>query len=303
MSREPRGSIGLRVAGRLITLVVVALTLLAGRVAHADSIDTLIKQLEADSKNVRLAAAVNLAKQSDQRIVLPFVKVLGNDSDASVRSVAAAGLGRLVTSATKAVFRDLVVKTLTIASTNDDSKDVQKQAAASLALITGKAATTTVSNPGTGGGGGGAGGVYINVGPMSSKTGNADDPKFRDLMRKQTAKTLTKIAAAMAQTWAGGGTPSRAALDKSGTQGFYVDGTLVELKIKDAGSTSTISCKVSMLLASFPEKSMFGFLNGGASVSASTSASEKALASQDCIEAVIENLITKQVVPTIKSKI
>jgi hypothetical protein len=48
---------------------------------------------------------------------------------------------------------------------------------------------------------------------------------------------------------------------------------------------------------------VFGFLNGGAAVQASASASDIALARQDCVAAVVESLIAKQIVPTIKSKV
>lgn len=298
-------------ARRIVTLVVIVLGLVAWRpsVARADATDQLIKQLEDDSKNVRLAAAVNLAKQSDPRIILPFVKVLGNDSDAQVRSVAAAGLGRLVTSSTKPVLRDLATKTLTIASTQDDSGDVRKQALASLKLIKGGGGGGGGDGPDDGpnkgivaSGGGGGGGVYVNLGPMSSKTGGTDDTKLRDLMVRTATKTLAKSEPTYLLTWPGGA-PTKAALDKKKVAGFYVDGTLNELTEKDSGSSSTISCKVSMLLASYPEKSVFGFLNGGAKVQASSSASDKLLAHQDCVEAVISDLIAKKILPTIHTKV
>ena len=55
-----------------------------------------------------------------------------------------------------------------------------------------------------------------------------------------------------------------------------------------------------MLLASFPDKSVFGFLNGGAKVQGSASPSDIELASEDCVSAVVEDLIAKKIVPTIK---
>jgi hypothetical protein len=58
-----------------------------------------------------------------------------------------------------------------------------------------------------------------------------------------------------------------------------------------------------MLIASYPDKSMFGFLNGGAQVTASASPRDEAMASEDCITAVVEDLITKKIVPTIRSKV
>jgi hypothetical protein len=58
-----------------------------------------------------------------------------------------------------------------------------------------------------------------------------------------------------------------------------------------------------MLLADFPDKSVFGFLNGGANVQGSASQRDIDLGTQDCIQAVVEDLITKKIVPTIKTKI
>jgi len=229
--------------------------------------------------------------------------VLGNDDDAQVRSVAAAGLGRLVTPTTKPVLRDLAVKTLTIASTQDDSGDVRKQAAASLALITGNKAKPTDESVSGSSGGGKKGGVFVFVGPMSSKTGGADDSKLRDLMARTASKTLSKTEPTYVLSGTGGKAMSQKELDAKGIAGFYVDGTLNEMVEKDSGSSSMISCKVSMLLASYPDKSIFGLLNGGAKVQASTSASDKALAHQDCVEAVITDLIAKKIIPTIHSKV
>jgi len=57
-----------------------------------------------------------------------------------------------------------------------------------------------------------------------------------------------------------------------------------------------------MLLASYPDKSIFGLLNGGASVQATGSARDIALAREDCVSAVVEDLIAKKIVPTINTK-
>src|SRR4029078_8448656 len=119
---------------------------------------------------------------------------------------------------------------------------------------------------------------------------------------KTAEKTLGKVASSMQTTWPGG-VPNKSTLTSKGVSGFYVDGTLNALDIKTSGGGATISCKVSMLLADFPDKSVFGFLNGGASVTASASQSEQDLAREDCVTAVIENLITSKIVPTIKSKV
>jgi len=285
---------------RLIHLVVVVLALLATR-AHAGQVESLIDQLNNDGTDkVRLAAAVNLAKLGDAKAILPLAKALLNDSDKNVRGACAAALGVLVTSSTKSSIKGLVVNNLKSAAENDSSDFVKQQANKALAAITGQGGTTTTTthNPTTSGG---SGGIYVNIGPMSSKAGSANDAKLRALMVKVANQTLGKVASHMGTTWPGG-LPSKTVLAQKSVSGFYVDGTLNTLSAKVSGSTATITCKVSMLLADFPDKNMFGFLNGGASVQGAASEKDQAMAGEDCVSAVIEDLISKKIVPTICSK-
>jgi HEAT repeats len=284
-----------------ITALLVGLT--RGTPARADNVSDLVQQLAtASSDKVRLSAALNLTKLADPRAILPLVKALGNDSDETVRGAAAVGLGELVDAKTKSSIKNLAVSTLKTAAASDSSSLVRDQAAQALKAI-GVTAPTPVQPPSSASGGG-ASAIYVNLGPMSSKTGNtALNAKLKALMVKVATKTMGKVASGMATTWPGGGAPTQAQLQAKSTQGFYVDGTTNELNVKQSGSSATISCKISMLLASFPDKSIFGLLNGGASVQASSSASEIALASEDCVSAVVEDLIAKKIVPTICSKV
>jgi hypothetical protein len=282
---------------RIAVIVAVLVSLL--RSAHADNIALLIDQLaNNDSDRVRLAAAVSLAKSADDKAILPLAKCVVNDSDKNVRSACAIGLGNVVKASTKPDFKNLAVANLKAAAQNDDSDLVKQQANKALTQITGQGVSggTTGSSSG-----GGKGGIYINIGPMSAKTGSSNDAKLRGIMVKVATKTMQSHGNAMRLDWPGGA-PSKSVLASKGVAGFYVDGTLNELKVKTSGSGATISCKVSMLLADFPDKSVFGFLNGGASVSASSSQSDQDLASQDCVSAVIEDLIAKKIIPTICTK-
>ena len=281
-----------RIALPLVALICV---LALSRSAHADAVDTLVKQLGNSSDKVRLAAALNLAKVGDERGILPLAKTLLNDSDKNVRGAAAVGLGKLIKANPSTRYKNLAMANLRTASANDASDFVRTQAGNALTTIGGGGTSTTPTPTG------GKGGIYVNIGPMSSKT-TGDNTKLRALMVKTAQKTLTKVAGHMQQNWPSG-TPTKAALAQKGVAGFYVDGTLNTLDIKVSGAGATISCKVSMLLADFPDKSVFGFLNGGASVTASSSKSDQALAAEDCVTAVIENLITSKIVPTIKSKV
>jgi hypothetical protein len=280
--------------------VIVALLVSLLRSAHADNITTLIGQLaNDDSDRVRLAAAVSLAKLGDDKAILPLAKCVGNDSDKNVRAACAIGLGNLVKASTKQAFYKIAVASLQHVAQSDDSDLVKQQANKALTQITGQS-TTSGTTSGTSSGGG-KGGIYVNIGPMSSKTGASNDSKLRGIMVKVATKTMVNHGSGMKLDWPGGA-PSKSVLASKGVAGFYVDGTLNELKVKTAGGGATISCKVSMLLADFPDKSVFGFLNGGASVSASSSQSDQDLASEDCVSAVIEDLIAKKIIPTICTK-
>jgi hypothetical protein len=280
--------------------VTIALLLSLLRSARADNISQLAEQLaNDDSDKVRLAAAISLAKLGDEKGILPLAKCVVNDSEKNVRAACAVGLGNLVKPTTRSAFKNLAVANLKTAAQNDGSDLVKTQANKALTSITGAG-----TSGGTSGGttsGGGSGGIYVNIGPMSSKTGGANDAKLRGLMVKVATKTMQTRGNGMKIEWPGGA-PSKAVLASKGVAGFYVDGTLNEVKVKTSGSSATISCKVSMLLADFPDKSVFGMLSGGASVTASASESDQALASEDCVSAVIEDLIAKKIIPTICTK-
>lgn len=286
-----------RAAVRVVSIVVALVV--AGRAtpARADNVDKLIHQLgDDDSDKVRQSAALNLAKLNDPRAILPLAKALGNDTDEGVRGASAVGLGKLITSKTDPRIRKVAVATLTQASQSDASNLVRGEAANALKAIGVTAAGTQVQTPQAGSA------IYVNIGPMASNTNNpAVNARLKALMVKVANQTMIRVAGNMAITWPGGA-PTQAMLAAKSTVGFYVDGTVNELKEKQAGSSMMVSCKINMLLASYPDKSIFGLLNGGASVQASGSGNDLALAREDCVSAVVEDLIAKKIVPTICSK-
>ncbi|HSK02583.1 MAG TPA: HEAT repeat domain-containing protein [Kofleriaceae bacterium] len=275
-------------------LAVIAAVMLHATPARADNVDKLIGQLDDSSEKIRLSAVVNLTKLGDPRAIAPLIRRLKDDDNKNVRVLSASGLGTLVTAQVKGKLRADAEQALRDAAANDPHPSVQAQAQRALNLIGASGPATPPPRSG--------GGVYVNIGPMSSKTGSPDDPKLRAMMEKVATKTMGKAASNMPTTWPGGGVPTKAALAQRNVQGFFIDGTLNQLQVTTSGSTATISCKVNMLLAEFPSKSMIGFLNGGAKVQASSSPSDIALAREDCVSAVVEDLIAKKIVPTIKTK-
>lgn len=290
------------IARAAVRVVAIAAALVvAGRAtpARADNVADLIRQLgDNDSDKVRQSAALNLAKLGDSRAILPLTKALGNDTDEGVRGSSAVGLGKLITSKTDPRIRKVAVSALTQASQSDPSNFVRGEADKALKAIGVTSGGSQVQTPQTGSA------IYVNIGPMASRTGDtAVDARLKSLMVKVANQTMTRVASHMAITWPGGGPPTQAMLAAKSTVGFYVDGTVNELKVKEAGSSMMVSCKINMLLASYPDKSIFGLLNGGASVQASGSANDLALAREDCVSAVVEDLIAKKIVPTIASKV
>jgi hypothetical protein len=287
----------------IVRLAVCALALvLHVTAARADQVKDLIDQLRNDSaERVRLSAALSLTKLGDARAIAPLASALGQDGSKDVRAAAAVGLGKLLAGGANSKYKGLVVAALKRATESDDSDGVKDQAQKALSAITGQTGSGSGSS-GTGGSGGGSGGIYVNIGPMSAKTGSTNDKQYQTLMVTTATKTMAaKASGRMSTAWPGGA-PSKAALAAKNVAGFYVDGTLDKLAVKTSGSGSTVTCKISMLLAEFPSKSMFGFLNGGATVTAGASQRDQDLAAQDCVTAVVEDLIAKKIIPTICTK-
>lgn len=273
-----------------LACAVALVALLPSGAAFADSVDTLIEQLGNSSEKVRLSAVLSLSKLKDARAISPLSRTLIDDSDRNVRSAAAVALAKVVTEKTPSEVRGQVLEVLTTAASDDTSSLVRKQAEAARATIAALEAASVTGK------------IYVDIGPMASKASSSMDAKLKDLMRKTAQKALAKSAPDMMTTWPGGKSPTKGQLSKQGVTAFYLDGTLTEIKVKEKGASTLVSCKISLLIATYPDKSMFGFLNGSASVSASQSAQDVELAHQDCVAAVVEDMIAKKAVSALQAK-
>ena len=278
----------------VLVLVVLAVgTLAAPTAARADNVEVLVRDVKSGSDyKVRLSAVLALAKLGDKRGIPALVGAL-TDSDKTVRGAAAVALGKLVTAATPATTRGQVktaLQKLVARESTDSVKKVAEKTLGQLAAIEEAAAVTDVVS----------GGVYVSVSDMASKTEPVD--KLKALAKKTAQTTLSRKAKEFAQTWPGGKAPTKTQLTAKKVQGFYVDGTVNEVTVKQKGASATVSCKISMLIASYPEKSIFAVLTGNASVAGSNDERDIALAKEDCVAAVIEDLVASKVVPAIKTK-
>lgn len=286
---------------RAVRVLAIALMCAAALVAftapaHADKIDDLVRDLKGGSDyKVRLSAALSLAKLGDKRAIPAFIIAL-SDKDKTVRGASAVALGKLIDAKTSEPQRQQVARALTALIERESSDSVKKQAEKTLASIEAIEGAPVVAA------GSAAGGVFVDVAAMSSKTTSGDNAKLKAIMRRTTEKTFAAKSKDLMTVWPGGKTPTKKDLTAKKVSGFHVDGTLLEITVKEKGSSATVSCKVSMLIATYPEKSVFGFLNGGASVTASSDASDIAAAGEDCLAAVVEDLVAKKIIPTIKTK-
>jgi hypothetical protein len=255
-------------------------------------VDDLSRKLRGDPDyKVRLSAALNLGKLGDPRAVGALVDGLG-DRDRTVRSVAAAALGKLVSARVPADLRARAAGGLERAAREDRDDMVRQEAARSLAAI------RALEPPGPPPGGGRS--IYVDVGPMTDNTKSS--PGVTGVMRKQVLDSLGKHSPKYLLTWPTGRAPSETELKRKGTPGFYVDGSLVTRSVS-AGSPRTVSCTVSLLIATYPGKSLFGFMRGGAEVSVGLGGDRAvAEATVDCVGAVLDDLVATRLVPTIHAR-
>ena len=283
---------------RSIIAPLLLVTLLLGGTASADNVDGLMKQLTGSSDyKVRISAALALSKLREQRAVPSFVRAL-SDSDKTVRGVAAASLGKIVNSSTNSKVRSKAVAALKVAAAKDSNAFVRRQAQKAYDIL---------KNLGGGSTSVGQGGTYVNIGQMSAKV--PDATKIRAHMRKTVQKTFKKKASSWIIEYPGGKAPTQSQIAAKKLKAFHVDGTLNELSETKSGSSTTVTCKVSMLIATYApkkngkvDKSMFGFLKGGASVQSSSSPKEVQYAKEDCVSAVMEDLVARKIIPTLKSR-
>ncbi len=277
---------------RSVVFPLLILVFLLQNSARADKVDRLVSQMRsAGDYKIRLSAALNLAKIGDTRpkVINAFIAAL-KDGNRTVRGVAAASLGKLVDGRTSASLKRRAISALKDRVRRDSNSFVKRQATRALKKL-----------EAGGGSGGGRGGVYVDVGRMSSKKG-AGGEKSRLAMRKAIITTFRRKARTWMTSWPGGRSPSRRQLKAKNMAAFYVDGTLTTLKEQPRGSSTVVTCKVSLLLASYPSKSMFAFPSGGAQVTTSSSARQIRLAKEDCIAAVTEALVGSKIIPILKIK-
>jgi len=283
-------------------LAVIAACLLCARVAHADTVETNVRQLanQARADKVRLASALALAKSRDPRAVIGLADALTSDGEATIRRVAALGLEQNVDARTPEDARALALDALEKAAQNDDDAKVRSTASAALRSLDGlrkrkrTASANSTAKPS----------VFVNIDStidQSKKLPSGAGDKIAKIVRAAVDTT------GYATSWPGG-LPTQKDLAKGNAQGYIVASTVKKIDITKSGPQTQIACTLSIRVS--PWEGTDGGEKWEANRAASASGSAKATTGndsrsiqggvRDCLEAVTENVTARQVVPFLK---
>jgi hypothetical protein len=280
------------------TLAVFAACLvLCVRTVAADTVSTNVTQLSGSaSYKIRLAAALALSKSRDARAVIAIADALETDTDATIRRVCALALEKMIDARTAEDARELGLIALEKAAAKDKDLTVKTTARASLKALAGlkrQKGNKSAKPP-----------VFVNVDgtiDQSKKLGKDSTDRVMKIVRTSVERT------GYATSWPGG-LPTNAELSSNRSRAFIVASTVKRIDIKKAGATTLINCTVAIRVAPWSGKD--GGERWEANKAASASGSAKATTGwkardiqsgvRDCIEAVAEDVTSRQVVPFLK---
>lgn len=283
--------------------VIAACVVLCIRTASADTTEVNVSQLATGSTyKIRLAAALALSKSRDARAVIAVADALTNDADPTIRRVAALALEKMVDARTPDDARELGLTALEEASVNDRDAKVRTTAEKSLKALSGlrrkktAAPTAPVGNKPS---------VFVNVDQttdQSNKLAKESTERVMKIVKSNVERT------GYATSWPGGTLPTSAELTSSRSRAFIVASTVKKLDITKSGAQTQIACTVAIRVAPWEGKD--GGEKWEANRAASASGSAKAMTGnkerdiqggvRDCIEAVAEDVTSRQVVPFLK---
>jgi len=134
--------------------------------------------------------------------------------------------------------------------------------------------------------------TYVEV--ANIRVSDAFDKKYKTTLPKLMTATIEKAINSSANY------TTKEPSDKNAT-GFYVDGNVISITKADKGNTAIIEAKLSMQLAEWPKKSMFGFLNGGGKA---TTGNLKNLDADvaDVVTSILEDLVKKKAIPAMDAR-
>jgi hypothetical protein len=285
----------------LRVVVVLALLVVCARMAAADRIDQNVRQLRnASSAKVRLAAALALSKSRDARAVIAVADALEHDDDATIRRVSAFALEKMVGPRTAADATALALDSLDRAAAGDDDDNVRRTAAKTASALSPYRRGAPAKSIDRGD----KPEVFVLIDPTIDPTRRAS-PDAAERLRAIVQKNVA--ATGYATAWPGG-VPTQADLANAGSHAFVVATTVKKIDLARVGRQTQVTCTVSIRVAPWSgsdggEKwEAAKAANAQGSAKAITGSSDRDVASgvRDCLEAVTEDLIARQIVPFLK---
>lgn len=279
-----------------VLAVIAACVVLCIRTATADTIDTNVSQMASSSYKVRLAAALALSKSRDPRAVIALADAIEGDRDATIRRVSALALAKMIDARTPEDARELGLVALEKAAKKDRDRKVRATALASLKALAGlnRKRGSRSSKPN----------VFINVDApidQSRKLPKDASERVHRVVKSSVERT------GYATTWPGG-LPTSAELSSNRSQAFIVASTVKKVDIRKTGTQMQIACTVAIRVAPWSgkdggetwEANKAASASGSAKATTSTRARDIQSGVRDCIEAVAEDVTSRQVVPFLK---
>jgi hypothetical protein len=291
---------------RLVVVVALVGLCMGARIVRADTISDSVKELSHKSTayKVRLAAALALSKSKDPRAIIGLADALDHDEDSTIRRVAALALEKMVDTSTPADANQLAFDALDRAVQNDDDAKVRETAAKTLkVLATYRRRSKRAPAPAPSAPRGDRPEIFVQIDAVTDQSnklvGDTGERVIR-IVKRGVERT------GYATQWPGG-PPSAADLSSARSRAFIVASTVKKIDIQQAGQTM-ITCTVTMRI------SPWGGKDGGerweANKAAAASGSAKVMTGKgdreinggirDCLEAVAEDITSRQVLPFLK---
>jgi hypothetical protein len=277
-------------------LAVFACCVLCIRTAGADTVETGVRQLAHDNAyKVRLAAALSLSKSKEPRAVIALAGALRNDEEATIRRISALALEKMIDARTAEDARELGLGALENAAQNDGDTKVRETALRALKSLSGLRRKKRTSN---------APAVFVNIDTTTDQSNKLPSNAGARLTRI-VKSNVERIG--ISTSWPGG-LPTAADLTSNNARAYIVASTVKKVDITKAGSQTEIACTVVLRVA--PWEGTDGGERWEANRAASASGSAKAMTGnrdrdiqsgvRDCVEAVAEDVTSRQVVPFLK---
>jgi hypothetical protein len=249
---------------RVAALVTFVLALgLASAGVAASKADALGRALLTDpSFKVRTQAALLLGRLGDKAGIAPLARALGDDNK-TVRAMAAQSLGKLGGDKAATALRALLAR----------ERDGFVRGHAEKAL----ADMSASGRPGSADGRDRK--IYLKFGPFTGGT-KAADGSLLGLLRSTLRKSLLELPHLAVLEGA-----EERNLGKSGRPAFVVDGNVLKLDEKQAGSFLETSCEVKVLIARWPSRIVILWTSAGAAVQGGKRDQDRQNARRDCLEA------------------